>query len=131
VADAQQRHLTFLARLYRPGADDGGAAEPVPAPGEPDGPPPAFLRFSGQACPAELNVEGLAVPGAALRLPDGGLARWLGAFDLLVLRDLAAEPVAPGRLLERLAAQGLTAGAADALLSWCLRQRVLSACEPR
>jgi len=66
----------------------------------------------------------------AVVLDDGGLVRWLGAFDLLRLRDLATSPLRLRDLQSCLEREGLSRAGSAALLDWCLRRGLLSACPP-
>jgi hypothetical protein len=121
VSDARRRHLGLLAKLY----DPQGVIAPQPIRLSSSAELPRRVRFAGHTFLAELSVEGRVVPGAVLQLPDGGLVRWLGSFDILLLRELAAAPVAPDVLVERLAACGLSPAASRGLLRWCLERTIL------
>jgi hypothetical protein len=116
VAAAVRRHLSLLTRLY---GDEG--TRPVPQTH------PEWIRFNGRTRTSALNVKGVIVPGTVLELPDGGLVRWLGAFDLLDLQELAPIPTPLSALLRSLEAQGL---AAERLVTWCLRNELLVEADP-
>jgi hypothetical protein len=73
-----------------------------------------------------LQVGGRVVAGEAILLRDGGRVRWLGDFDLLLLRQLAGRAITLGTLLNLLAAQGYEDVQAFALIRWCLKREVLT-----
>jgi hypothetical protein len=114
VGAARNRHRGFLTDFYGPAA----AEERQEA-------LPRVLCFTGRTFPGELHVEGLVVPGTVLELPGGGWARWLGTFDLLLMRELAPQPTPLALLSQRLVGLGVRAEAVDPLLRWCVRQQVL------
>jgi flavin-dependent dehydrogenase len=113
VNAARDRHLRFLTRIYV------SAEPPLPAA------LPAILQFRASTRTTGLNVDGMIVPGVAVNLPDGGLVRWLGGFDLLILRELARDPVSPDWLSRRLQGHGLSGSETENLLQWCLARGIL------
>ncbi len=116
VAGAVRRHLSLRARLYQD-EDASPVARTLPE----------WVRFNGRTRTSSLNVGGVIVPATVLELPDGGLARWLGTFDLLDLRELVAIPTRLSVLSSSLAARGLCA---EHLVEWCLRNEILLDSEP-
>jgi hypothetical protein len=68
-----------------------------------------------------INRGGRIVADKCCVLPDGGLVRWIGGFDVLLLRDA----VASGRTAPEIGAQLTRLGVADtsaqALLAWAIR----------
>jgi 2-polyprenyl-6-methoxyphenol hydroxylase-like FAD-dependent oxidoreductase len=114
VDSARDRHLRFLARL------DNGLESPQPA-----GALPRTLQFRANARTTGLNIDGVIVPGIAVDLPDGGSVRWLGTFDLLILRELAQDPVSSDSLVRSLRDHGLTGSETELLLRWCLARGIL------
>jgi 2-polyprenyl-6-methoxyphenol hydroxylase-like FAD-dependent oxidoreductase len=88
------------------------------------------LRFSAEIVPTGILRERRLVPDVGLRLSDGELVRWLGQFDLLILRELAAAPRVVRDLRETLQARGLSLVHAEALVQWCVRRGVLAPIAP-
>jgi hypothetical protein len=121
VAAARDRHLRFLADFYGPHGPPGDSGAPAEGPERLQ----PVLCFAARTSLGELNVEGLVVPGTALEAPDGGRLRWLGAFDLLLLRELAPQPTPVGELSRRLRHRGVRPDAVHRLLLWCVRHGVL------
>jgi flavin-dependent dehydrogenase len=113
VDDARRAHLAYLARVY-----DEAAIPPV-VPGI-----PAAVRFSAELTVRELSVAGEVIHGDVLTLPDGGLTRWAGSFDLLRFKELAPTDTPSAVVLEELR-QYLDDSSARALLGWCLAHGVL------
>ena len=72
-----------------------------------------------------LNVGGQLAPDVAYELPDGGLVRWIGGFDLRLLARLAHEPVRSHELFTRLRAEGLSASDTQLLIVFCLSRNIL------
>jgi hypothetical protein len=116
VTGAVRRHLSLRTRLYLNEGNEPAARKL-----------PEWVRWSGRTRVSPVNVEGVIVPATVLELPDGGLVRWLGSFDLLHLRELAPVSTPLTVLLRSLAARGLDAGR---ILGWCLRNDVLVGAEP-
>jgi flavin-dependent dehydrogenase len=115
VTAARDRHLRFLSQLY------AFTEPPLPLA------LPAMLQFRASTRTTGLNVDGVIVPGVAVALPDGGSVRWLGGFDLLILRQLARDPVSPDGLCHMLQGHGLTGSETESLLQWCLARGILGA----
>ncbi len=84
------------------------------------------VRFTAAECVTGVNRANRIVPDVAFVLPDGGLVRWAGTFDLMALRDLAGIPQFLGDLRQGLVDQGLSPADADRLLYWCIDRRILS-----
>ena len=110
---ARTRHLEFLR-----GLPDTAAAPPAATA------LPAAVRFTGTVRTAELNYGGQILQGEAIEIEGGGLVRWLGGFDLLVLRTLAAA-AAPTRRLGR--ELELPPARAARVIRWCVDRGILSA----
>lgn len=111
VDGARRRHLAKLAAL-----DVGGAG----ARHAPDGRHGADgVRFAARVERVGLNVGGRIVTDEACVLPDGGVVRWVGGFDLLALRDCTDVATA-------LAASGMSDRTGQALVDWALRAGVLA-----
>jgi hypothetical protein len=117
VTAARDRHLGFLSRA-------SAQAEPPRTVVV-----PPIVKFRASTRPTGLNVDGAIVPGIAIDLPDGGSVRWLGGFDLLILRELARDPVSVEALRRSLRAQGLSGSESEFLLLWCLERGILGAME--
>lgn len=117
LVDAEDaRHRAILEGLRGP--------DPVATVEEP-GPLPAVVRLDAAVVQTELSVDGRVELGPALRLRDGATARWAGAFDLLDLAGLAAEPTPRVLVVAGLLEMGLDVGGARALVSWSVRNGVL------
>ena len=115
VTSARTRHLRALANLR---------ADPSPA--TPSAILPTTLRFTARARLAALNVEGKLDRDIAYELPDGGLVRWLGGFDLRRLARLATDPIPPAELSQKLQGEGLSSTDARTLLAWCIKHNILA-----
>jgi hypothetical protein len=72
-----------------------------------------------------LNVGGRLAPDVAYELPDGGLVRWLGGFDLRHLARLAPGPVPLRELALRLRDEGLSDLDIDRLIEYCFSRNIL------
>ncbi len=114
VNSARARHLGALTELRT------GSAPPAPATRIPD-----VLRFTARPRLAALNVGGTLACDIAYELPDGGLVRWIGGFDLRLLARLAHEPVPSRELSTRLRAEGLSAIDTHLLIVFCLSRNIL------
>jgi 2-polyprenyl-6-methoxyphenol hydroxylase-like FAD-dependent oxidoreductase len=124
VSEAVRRHLESLDRIGRDVRGivaDVTASRATTTPGIPPAPlsPFALVQFVGGTISTGLNIDGVIVPGTAVALPGGGLVRWLGSFDILVLRDMATTPVPLAILAEGLGARGLSPADVGRLLLWC------------
>ncbi len=117
----RDRHLATVAAVTR----GGGADEPR----EPQATHelPAFVCFVAPVVEVPLVIDGRVALGPAIRLADGGATRWAGAFDLLDLSRMAAEPTSRLLLTTLLQEAGLTAAGARSLLRWALVNGVLEA----
>jgi 2-polyprenyl-6-methoxyphenol hydroxylase-like FAD-dependent oxidoreductase len=120
---ARQRHLRRLAELRA-----GGTAAPVAAvsPAETFAAERDEFFFAAPTRRTSVNRGGRLATEEALVLADGEMVRWLGAFDLLRLRDLARTPRHGARLRRQLVEEGLSGMDAGILLHWCLRHGVLA-----
>jgi hypothetical protein len=114
VAQARIRHLKFLEK------QELDAAAEIPQP------MPERVRFSGRSGLAELSVDAHVVRGPAILLDGPTAVRWLGGVDLLQLKKLARRPVASAALLREISAGGVEPAQASAVLSWCLRNGILT-----
>jgi hypothetical protein len=114
VAAEQGRHLAFLREFY-------AAPREKPAlelPGR--------LRWRGRIARSALALEDGIVAGDAVRLPDGGEARWLGRFDLLRLSHICARAQPSSTVLALLEKDGLAAEQARLLLLWALEKQLIA-----
>ncbi len=112
---ARTRHLAELDAL------NGGTPSPPAAPiGACDS-----LVFSGKVVATGVRRGDGIVEEECLRLPDGGLVRWLGEFDLMALQTIAAVPRASSALVATLRERGLKGSDVESLLRWCVDRRVL------
>ena len=73
----------------------------------------------GRACRGEPQRPSVA--DECCVLPDGGLVRWVGGIDLLLLRDAVANGRTPLEVCAELARLGIANTSAQALLAWALR----------
>jgi hypothetical protein len=87
---------------------------------------PRQVQFTAAVCNTTLQVAGSVVPGQAIGLPDGALVRWLGDFDLLLLRRWAQRPIPLPILLSLLVDQGYEYVHATTLIRWSLKREVLT-----
>ncbi|MGH3903716.1 MAG: hypothetical protein ACRDTE_05930 [Pseudonocardiaceae bacterium] len=124
VKGARARHLAKLATLGVVDPPTAPAAHPprTDLPGQ-----HATLRFAAGIEQAGINIGGRIVAGDCCVLPDGGLVRWAGGFDLLQLRDAVAEGRTSTQVCAALAAAGVPHSTANALLAWALRTGVITA----
>lgn len=123
VDGARARHLAKLATI-------GAAAPLVPATRAPAAgvlDHHTALRFTARVEPAGVSVGGRVVTDDCCVLPDGGLVRWVGGFDLLRLRTVVAQAGTWPRVRAELAAAGVPGATAAALVTWALRHGVLTA----
>jgi 2-polyprenyl-6-methoxyphenol hydroxylase-like FAD-dependent oxidoreductase len=116
VDSARRRHLAYLDAM----ADDF-----LPKQSRLVGPEDSLV-FSGEVIATGLRRGDVIVQDYCLRMPDGGLVRWLGRFDLLELRTLAATPRSISMLQEALRELGLGCADVETLLRWSIDRRVLS-----
>ncbi|MGH4027050.1 MAG: hypothetical protein ACRDRV_20970, partial [Pseudonocardiaceae bacterium] len=121
VEGARTRHLAKLATL---GIVDAPAARTPRA--EVLG-PHTPLRFTAGIERAGVSIGGRIVADDCCVLPDGGLVRWAGGFDLLRLRTAVAEGRTWTQVCAALAAAGVPDSTAQALIIWALRAGVLTA----
>jgi len=87
-------------------------------------PLPAAVRFTGTVRTAELNCRGHIQQGEAIEIEGGGMVRWLGGFDLLVLRKLAGAAAPTRKLVDKLE---LPPALATRVIRWCVERGILSA----
>ena len=113
VNGARTHHLEFLYTL-----PNAAVTPPAPAP------LPAAVRFTGTVRTADLNCGGKIVQGDAIEMEGGELVRWLGNFDLLVLRTLAATRAPTHQLAREL---DPAPARAARVIRWCLDRGILSA----
>jgi hypothetical protein len=113
VTSARLSHLKFLSSLQDP-----PAAPPAPVP------LPIEVRFTATVRSTELNYGGEILQGDAIEIDGGAMVRWLGDFDLLALRALAAAAVPTCRLARELE---LPPARADRVIRWCVDRGILSA----
>jgi hypothetical protein len=73
-----------------------------------------------------VNRGGRIVADECCVLPDGGLVRWVGGIDLLLVRDAVANGRTPREVCAELARHGITDTSAHALLTWALRVGALN-----
>jgi flavin-dependent dehydrogenase len=114
VNSARARHLRAVASL-RAGSTTPPEAIRLPA----------TLCFTARPRMAALSQSGALGADIAYELPDGGLVRWLGPFDLRRLAHLASAPVPSNELAQRLRAEGLSPPDAQKLIFWCVSHKVL------
>ncbi|MGH4017832.1 MAG: NAD(P)/FAD-dependent oxidoreductase [Pseudonocardiaceae bacterium] len=124
VEGARTRHLAKLATI--------GVVDPLgdptprgPRTGMPDRNSP--LRFAAGLERVGVNIDGRIVADTCCVLPDGGLVRWVGGFDLLQLRDAVAGGRTWTQVCAALGAAGVPDTTADALMAWALRSGVIAA----
>jgi hypothetical protein len=119
LASARQRHIGLLGKLLA----DRPTSSPAPTTALPAN---RSVRFSARRCVTGINRSQSIVPDVAFILRDGGLVRWIGAFDLMILFGLARVPRPLGEMRLGLVAHGLTLESADAVLQWSMERGILS-----
>lgn len=146
VAAERERHLSAVETLYgkleRGGAHQRERAAPVAPPASdltltalaaqssPNAVPlPRAIRFAARTRVSAVRRDGLIVPDEVIALENGKAVRWLGNFDLLLLRNLCPTWTPLGSLLETLSQQYCTRSHGLALISWCLNNNILSSDE--
>ena len=67
----------------------------------------------------------MLAPDVAYELPDGGLVRWLGGFDLRRLARLAHDPISSFELSQKLRAEGMSNTEVNLLIAYCLSRNIL------
>jgi hypothetical protein len=117
VASARDRHLARLDTM-------AGHDPPFP----PEIGQDVKLVFSGDIVASGVRRGDQIVEELCLRLPDGGLVRWLGSFDLLTLRAIAVRPCSSATLAAALQAHGLDSPNTEQLLRWSLDREILRVC---
>jgi flavin-dependent dehydrogenase len=121
VVSARARHLSRLEQIE--GATHAAAMEPPLSPLE-----ETWVRFDARTRMHAVNRSGRLTSDEVVVLADGGLVRWLGGFDLLILRDLAGQARRMDELCAELGGTGLSPGEGAQLLHWCLRSGLLTRC---
>jgi len=116
------RHLEARRSAHAPNGRLALIEEQAPG----SGAVPDIVWFGATLVESPLAIDAVIRPGAAIRLPDGTLTRWLGAFDLLILARLSSDPVSRIVLLAQLQRQGLDVTTARAVLSWAVRHGLLT-----
>jgi hypothetical protein len=84
------------------------------------------VGFCARQCVTAVNRGQAIVPDTAFLLPDGGLVRWVGTFDFMILFRLARVPQRLREVRLGLMANGLTGENADAILRWGIKRGILS-----
>jgi hypothetical protein len=117
VNGVRSRHLAKLAAIT--------VAQPGPAPSQSAHQAPLDpnrqLRW---ACPTErvgVNRAGRIIADQCCVLPDGGLLRWIGGIDILLLRDAIANGRTMPETCAELARLGIADAFARALLTWAIQ----------
>lgn len=117
VRGARDRHLAHVAQI------DG---EVEATAGNARSPAAGRLRFGCEVADLPLQHGGRIVRGPGFVLPDGGLVRWVGGFDLLRLRELVGNGREYTDVHDDLVHAGLPEEMAGALLAWALRVGLLT-----
>lgn len=132
VDGARARHLAKLAAIGVAGRPAAPVTHPAGThvPGTDVPGPHTALRFTARVEPTGVNIGGRIVTDDCCVLPDGGLVRWVGGFDLLRLRTAVAEGRTWAQVCTALATAGVPAGTAAALLTWALRTGVITTGSP-
>jgi hypothetical protein len=114
VDSARQRHLAFLAQLHGEEKTEQARAAL-----------PELVSFSGRVRTGELMRDSRIAMEEVVETSDGEIARWLGGFDLLKLKDLAPAPVRTTQLVHQLQEMSMTEEHACLLIRWCLEREIL------
>jgi 2-polyprenyl-6-methoxyphenol hydroxylase-like FAD-dependent oxidoreductase len=121
IAGVRARHLATLNAMF------DGTLPPDPPPRlDPQSP----VSFSATAVTTGQNRGGRIVAAQAFQLPDGGLTRYVGGVDLMMLRDATTHS---GTLAEAYQALADKIGlqTANTLISWAIREGLLTVSETR
>ncbi|MBV9143747.1 MAG: hypothetical protein JO115_22990 [Pseudonocardiales bacterium] len=122
VEGVRSRHLAKLAVIA--GAKPGPTV-PADSQGSPRD-PGRRLRWVARVERVGVNRGDRIVADECCVLPDGGLLRWVGGVDLLLVRDAVADGRTPPRVCAALARLGVDNASAQGLLAWALRVGALS-----
>jgi hypothetical protein len=123
VDGVRSRHLAKLAVIA------GGSPSESVGPADLDGDPRKDgrrLRWTARIERVGVNRGGRIVADECCVLPDGGLVRWVGGIDLLLVRDAVADGRTPAQMCAELARHGIADTSAHALLAWALRVGALN-----
>lgn len=119
VDSARTRHLTTLSAIL----DD-----PTPAP-TPDAQqhlnPQSAVTFTAKTVTTGQIRDGRIVAETAIQLPDGGLTRYLGNIDLMLLRDATGHSATLAQL-HRTLARRVGPHTANTVISWAVHKRLLA-----
>jgi hypothetical protein len=119
LASARQRHIELLERLFV-GRSTSSSAPSTALPAN------RLVHFAARRCVTGINRSQSVVPDIAFILHDGGLVRWVGTFDLMILFRLARVPRPLCNVRSGLMAHGLTLENADAVLQWSMERGIIS-----
>ncbi|MGH3902408.1 MAG: hypothetical protein ACRDTA_29970, partial [Pseudonocardiaceae bacterium] len=113
VNGVRSRHLAKLTVIA------GERSEPAAADNPLD--PGRRLRWVAHVERVGVNRGGRIVAEECCVLPDGGLVRWVGGIDLLLLRDAVADGRTPPEICAALARAGVADISVRALVAWAIR----------
>ena len=127
VATELRRHLSFVDSFYQASPQVTNENTKFPAePADRQRSSDDKVYSAGRIEIAPVHVDGFIGRGQVIRLAEGGAVRWLGGFDLLRLRSLTRPPVVVSRLMELLSGDGVEQHRAVAIITWCIRNRILA-----
>jgi 2-polyprenyl-6-methoxyphenol hydroxylase-like FAD-dependent oxidoreductase len=118
VDGVRSRHLAKLTVIAGGRSFESAAADnPNRDPLDPD----RRLRWVSHVEHVGINRGGRIVADKCCVLPDGGLVRWIGGFDVLLLRDAVASGRTAPEIGAHLTRLGVADTSAQALLAWAIR----------
>jgi hypothetical protein len=124
IASVRARHLATLNAMF-----DG-----TPPPDAPAAPrrldPQSPVSFTATAVTTGQNRGGRIVAEQAFRLPDGGLTRYVGGVDLMMLRDATTHGATLAEVYRALADK-IGPQTANTLISWAVREGLLTVSDRR
>lgn len=113
VDGVRSRHLAKLAVIAGERPEPATAVNPLD--------PSRRLRWVARVERVGVNHGGRIVADECCVLPDGGLVRWVGGVDLLVLRDAVASGRTPPEICAGLARAGVADTSGRELVAWAVR----------
>lgn len=118
INGVRSRHLTKLTTITSGRSSESAAAD---HPNRDPLNPHRRLRWVSPIEQVGINHSGRIVTDKCCVLPDGGLVRWIGGFDVLLLRDAVASGQTAPKIGAQLTQLGVADTTAQALLAWAIQ----------